>query len=597
MYGVLSVFGFIACCFVWFNNTTYPSEFYGPTGPEASQAQAFTFLVRDQLLGANVGSAQGPTGLGKYLMRSPTGEVIFGGETMHFWDLRAPWLEPLRGPNGLDLSRLKKDIQPWQERRSAEYMTHAPLGHLWHAGRARATAARFRKGIDRDFEHQITLKVMVIKEKNKVVFAEAGKEFVNVLFSFLTLPLGTIVRLVREESNMKPIQVGSLTSLYQSVENLDKDFLCTDSCKEMILRPKNSMEGYSKSLKLNIDDTEPTKYFVCNNLLKCRLQSPVLISTFKNKRCKCGNMLDKLISPESSSDDFVKNNGTFIITDDLKVVPNSLSTIFNLFKISGIENMSSVNEMTVTITNKQLKDLLKSCLSSTRLTLTNLFLEKPFLEKVRKVEFPPFDMNIDGSFKINVTIVQRKSNGKIVFAEGKEDFADFLFSFLTFPLGGVVHLMDDFSSMYKSIVDLDENYWTTGNIKNKLVDPGLVPQLLLSNHLLPVYDGSKYFCNTHHKTNYFGGKIVDSCLTACYLSSTLKQVTSDKGTCTTLDFVDPILKRGNSEGYAKGPTMYMATDDLVVTPFSSTSVISLLTSMNIPFSDLEEKEVGIGIKE
>ncbi|KAK1661184.1 hypothetical protein QYE76_049343 [Lolium multiflorum] len=101
---------------------------------EASQAQAFTFLVRDQRLGANVGSAQGPTGLGKYLMRSPTGKVIFGGETMRFWDLRAPWLEPLRGPNGLDLNRLKKDIQPWQERRSAEYMTHAPLGSLNSVG-------------------------------------------------------------------------------------------------------------------------------------------------------------------------------------------------------------------------------------------------------------------------------------------------------------------------------------------------------------------------------------------------------------------------------------------------------------------------------
>ena len=126
----VSTMAFISAVFVWFNNTVYPSEFFGPTGPEASQAQAFTFLVRDQRLGANIASAQGPTGLGKYLMRSPTGEIIFGGETMRFWDMRAPWVEPLRGPNGLDLSKLKNDIQPWQERRSAEYMTHAPLGSL-----------------------------------------------------------------------------------------------------------------------------------------------------------------------------------------------------------------------------------------------------------------------------------------------------------------------------------------------------------------------------------------------------------------------------------------------------------------------------------
>ena len=38
--------------------SAYPSEFFGPTGPEASQAQAFTFLVRDQRLGANIASAQ-----------------------------------------------------------------------------------------------------------------------------------------------------------------------------------------------------------------------------------------------------------------------------------------------------------------------------------------------------------------------------------------------------------------------------------------------------------------------------------------------------------------------------------------------------------
>ena len=192
----LASMGITAAVFVWYNNTAYPSEFYGPTGPEASQAQAFTFLVRDQRLGANVASAQGPTGLGKYLMRSPSGEIIFGGETMRFWDLRAPWVEPLRGPNGLDINKIKNDIQPWQERRAAEYMTHAPLGslnsvggvateinsvnyvsprswltcshfflgwfliegHLWHGGRARAAAAGFEKGINRQTEAVLSLR-------------------------------------------------------------------------------------------------------------------------------------------------------------------------------------------------------------------------------------------------------------------------------------------------------------------------------------------------------------------------------------------------------------------------------------------------------
>ncbi|XP_039118937.1 photosystem II CP43 reaction center protein-like [Dioscorea cayenensis subsp. rotundata] len=64
----------IGSCGTGFDSAS--AEFDGPTGPVASQAQALTFLVRDQRLGANVGSAQGPTGLGKYLMPSPTGEGL-----------------------------------------------------------------------------------------------------------------------------------------------------------------------------------------------------------------------------------------------------------------------------------------------------------------------------------------------------------------------------------------------------------------------------------------------------------------------------------------------------------------------------------------
>ena len=129
-------------------------------------------------------------------VRVGKGEVIFGGETMRFWDLRAPWVEPLRGPNGLDINKIRSDIQPWQERRAAEYMTHAPLGslnsvggvateinsvnyvsprswltcshwflsffllvgHWWHSGRARAAAAGFEKGINRENEPVLSMR-------------------------------------------------------------------------------------------------------------------------------------------------------------------------------------------------------------------------------------------------------------------------------------------------------------------------------------------------------------------------------------------------------------------------------------------------------
>jgi photosystem II CP43 chlorophyll apoprotein len=186
----LSLCGFIAAVYSWYNNTAYPSEFFGPTGPEASQSQSFTFLVRDQKLGVKITSSQGPTALGKYLMRSPSGDVIFGGETMRFWSMQGNWIESLRTSSGLDVSKLQYDTQSWQESRAAEYMTHAPLGslnsvggvateinsvnyvsarswltawhwtfgffilvgHWWHAARAKASSTSSERGLSRVYE-------------------------------------------------------------------------------------------------------------------------------------------------------------------------------------------------------------------------------------------------------------------------------------------------------------------------------------------------------------------------------------------------------------------------------------------------------------
>ena len=186
----ISSSGSIAAIFSWYNNTAYASEFYGPTSPEASGGQSFTFLQRDQKLGIKIASSAGPTALGKYLMRSPTGEIIFGGESMRFWSSEGGWHEVLRTSKGLDIYKIQSDIQTWQERRGAEYMTHAPLGslnsvggvateinsinylsprswltcshwtlgyfilvgHFWHGGRARASALSSEGGLSRIYE-------------------------------------------------------------------------------------------------------------------------------------------------------------------------------------------------------------------------------------------------------------------------------------------------------------------------------------------------------------------------------------------------------------------------------------------------------------
>ena len=117
-------------------------------------------------------------------------KICVGGETMRFWSVQAQWVQSLRTSFGLDITKIQTDIQTWEERRAAEYMTHAPLGslnsvggvateinsvnyvsprswltcshwvlaffilvgHWFHAGRSRATASSSEVGLSRVYE-------------------------------------------------------------------------------------------------------------------------------------------------------------------------------------------------------------------------------------------------------------------------------------------------------------------------------------------------------------------------------------------------------------------------------------------------------------
>jgi len=197
---------------------------------------------------------------------------------------------------------------------------------------------------------QVPLKLLVNKYTNKVIFAEANKDFVDILFSFLLLPLGTIARLVEKDSNIEPLTIGCLHSLYHSVQNLDNHCFCTQGFKQLLVQPRNIPEDYCNTLKLNIDDPESKEYFICSK------SDPGYhrLAPFKTElNCSCGSPLTRVFLKHSFSG-FVNDNATFVITDDLVVIPNSVSKLnLAVLQNSGIKDPSEVKEMTVNVTKEK----------------------------------------------------------------------------------------------------------------------------------------------------------------------------------------------------------------------------------------------------
>ncbi|KAK7256844.1 hypothetical protein RIF29_30376 [Crotalaria pallida] len=453
----------------------------------------------------------------------------------------------------------------------------------------------------------VTLRLVIDEAKNKVVFAHAGKDFVDALLSFLTLPLGTIARLVANESNIEKCSIGSLSSLYESVANLEAKHFLTETCKEMLLQPRNSMESYCQNLKLNIDDTEKMKYFICEKRECSRTESGGLLSTYRNTRCTCGKLMNREISPEkglirNNNEGFCQELATFIVFDDLKVMSDN----FQGSVILGIGDVNATKEVTINVTKSVIVDLLKCSLFS-RTPLTDLFLRKKLLHRNSQLR-TEFDFNIGepevnvGGQTIKVKAMVTKSNSKILYVLAEEDFVDFLFSFLTFPLGGVEQMLKGNSclgsidNLYKSMVDLDcYRYLKSPEVKDKLVNCLLAHQFKLKKQILPIDEvlTSDFSCYSYYLSNNY----------TFYLTK-LRGYSGQYGSVyAPLSYLELQSSTGDTydscggRGFAKSPSLYMVTDDLVVTLNSPISAISLLKESRISPSDLEERDISIDQKE
>ncbi|MED6194446.1 hypothetical protein PIB30_028605 [Stylosanthes scabra] len=451
-------------------------------------------------------------------------------------------------------------------------------------------------------EEEVLLRFVVNQEKTQVLYAEAGKDFVDALFSLLTLPLGTIVRLFKEDSVAKSIEIGCLHSLYNSVVKLDEKCFSTKACREMLLHPRRSAETYCNGMKLNIDD--PTNYFLCQDY-ECRTgrNSKPILSTIRNRACSnCNKLLNYQVHLQEKSlggegHGFSNGKMTFIITDCLRVIPNSLVASLNLLKEFGIHDIRSVHKMSTAITKEEVLDIL-FCSLTTKNCLTSFISSYCSMSSLISIFNPDLnsftDCDVDDGEHINVKLIRKKSTGRILFAEGGEDFANFILGFLAIPLGGVVRMLKGTScvgnldELYKSAVDLDKNYFLCKRkrVKKMIVDPQIAPHFTTKYHLLPINESPA-------KKYYFHEACGRSDLVTTY------HCTTDgvkRQRCELMDFMDP--KIPYEDGFVEGPRLYTVADDLSVKAMSSTSAMSMLVGeFDTPLSDLEEVEASIGIME
>ena len=234
---------------------------------------------------------------------------------------------------------------------------------------------------------KLSLTLLIDTSSKKVLFAEAGKDFVDFLFYLLALPLGTVTGLLRQEG-----MVGSLGNLYESIENLSQTYFLPSKDKDLLLRPYAPALIESPLLLTNEAQHAPTsskKFYICSGCNICISDDPSLIcptcrqqsgsnffgthqqsgshffgasgsspfgtthhSAFGATGCRKINTEVRYIAPEavrtsssssssSSSDEggLVKGMVTYMVMDDLVVKPMStISTItlLNKFKVKDV---------------------------------------------------------------------------------------------------------------------------------------------------------------------------------------------------------------------------------------------------------------------
>ena len=188
----------------------------------------------------------------------------------------------------------------------------------------------------------VSLKLLIDSKGQRVLFAEAGKDFVDFLITILALPIGTVIRLLKKQG-----MVGCLQNFYESIESLSDTYLQPKQNKDSLLKPKVYISGGGViPLQLpNIESSTSRKFYRCvhghayvsddrtTSCPSCTRSSITMTSELTYVDSRSGTN-----SGSSTEGGYVKGVVTYMVMDDLVVKPMSTIssiTLLNNFKCQG----------------------------------------------------------------------------------------------------------------------------------------------------------------------------------------------------------------------------------------------------------------------
>lgn len=182
----------------------------------------------------------------------------------------------------------------------------------------------------------LSLKLLIDNNTNKVVFAEAGKEFVDFLFGCLQVPLGSIMGLLSEHDL---VGLGSLSRVYESIENLDPSFLQSKASKDSLLRPQPTFSSNTHTPQLLLPPTPTPSTKSYPN------QGVFFGSSFATQ--------PNAPSTEEKETGYVRDVVTYMVMDDLTVKPMSTISSVTFLTNLYVKDVSSLREKMVELDKKK----------------------------------------------------------------------------------------------------------------------------------------------------------------------------------------------------------------------------------------------------